>query len=317
MREKTKKKSVSVIKIVLIVLLAIIISGTAAAILLERTKIKFSLLGDPEITIEVNDEYKEEGFIATERKRDISNKVKVKSNLDTNKVGDYKIKYNLKIIYLYINKTLVRMIHIKDTQKPVLNIQSAASVTVFIGETYEYPAYYANDNYDGDITKDVKVSSDLDVNKKGTYEINYTVSDSSNNVTEAKIIVNVKEKTKNPYIKVSISEQKLYYYEYEELVLSTPVVTGKNSTPTPTGNYKVLNKARNVTLRGSNYTSFVNYWIAFIGHSYGIHDASWRDTYGGTIYKNNGSHGCVNTPLDKVKQLYDLVEIGTPVYVYN
>jgi lipoprotein-anchoring transpeptidase ErfK/SrfK len=49
----------------------------------------------------------------------------------------------------------------------------------------------------------------------------------------------------------------------------------------------------------------------------GIHDAdNWRSSYGGSIYLTNGSHGCVNTPRNKVKTIYENVEIGTPVIVY-
>ena len=79
--------------------------------------------------------------------------------------------------------------------------------------------------------------------------------------------------------------------------------------------FKVLNKARSLTLKGPDYESFVNYWIAFKGSSYGLHDASWRSSFGGTIYKYNGSHGCVNMPYYKVQALYNMVEIGTPVYI--
>ena len=87
-------------------------------------------------------------------------------------------------------------------------------------------------------------------------------------------------------------------------------------SPTPTGDYKVLSKARNVTLKGADYTSFVSYWIAFKGNSYGLHDASWRSRFGGNIYTYNGSHGCVNMPKSEVSKLYNMVEIGTPVYVH-
>ena len=46
-----------------------------------------------------------------------------------------------------------------------------------------------------------------------------------------------------------------------------------------------------------------------------MHDASWRSTYGGTIYKTNGSHGCINLPLDVAKKIYDKVTINTPVMI--
>ena len=52
------------------------------------------------------------------------------------------------------------------------------------------------------------------------------------------------------------------------------------------------------------------------GNSYGLHDASWRSRFGGNIYTYNGSHGCVNMPRSEVSKLYNMVEIGTPVYVH-
>ena len=48
----------------------------------------------------------------------------------------------------------------------------------------------------------------------------------------------------------------------------------------------------------------------------GIHDASWRKEFGGEIYLTDGSHGCINTPLEKVRELYDMVEIGPPVIMF-
>lgn len=66
---------------------------------------------------------------------------------------------------------------------------------------------------------------------------------------------------------------------------------------------------------GLDYESFVRYWIPVKG-AIGIHDASWRSEYGGEIYKKSGSHGCINTPLDEVAKLYDLVEIGTPCVMF-
>jgi lipoprotein-anchoring transpeptidase ErfK/SrfK len=47
--------------------------------------------------------------------------------------------------------------------------------------------------------------------------------------------------------------------------------------------------------------------------SVGIHDADWRSSFGGEIYKTNGSHGCINTPPKMMAELYEMVEIGTPV----
>ena len=49
----------------------------------------------------------------------------------------------------------------------------------------------------------------------------------------------------------------------------------------------------------------------------GFHDANWRDTFGGTIYMYNGSHGCVNWPVDKAAEVFDSVKAGMPVVCYE
>ncbi|MCM1134959.1 MAG: L,D-transpeptidase/peptidoglycan binding protein [Clostridium sp.] len=119
------------------------------------------------------------------------------------------------------------------------------------------------------------------------------------------------------YIEVDMTNQMLYYYEAGELKIETPVVTGNTSLRrgTPQGTNYVYNKQRNRVLRGEGYASPVKYWIPVKG-AIGIHDASWRSSYGGKIYITNGSHGCINTPLDQVSQLYDMVEIGTPCVMF-
>lgn len=118
------------------------------------------------------------------------------------------------------------------------------------------------------------------------------------------------------YVEVSISEQMLWCYQDYQLVVETPVVTGL-AVPermTHTGCYAIDYKTEDAVLRGENYAEPVSYWMPFNGDE-GIHDLP-RSAYGGDIYLTNGSHGCVNTPLDAVKKVYDTVSAGTAVIVY-
>ena len=69
-------------------------------------------------------------------------------------------------------------------------------------------------------------------------------------------------------------------------------------------------------LRGEDYATPVSYWMAVYGNI-GIHDATWRRKFGGSIYKTGGSHGCINTPYANAKMIYENVSIGTPVIVYD
>lgn len=121
----------------------------------------------------------------------------------------------------------------------------------------------------------------------------------------------------NTYIEVDMGEQKLFYFEKGNCLLESDVVTGNAAKKynTPQMVCFVNNKQKNRTLRGEGYASFVNFWMPIKGN-YGIHDATWRGKFGGSIYKTAGSHGCVNMPYAKMKELFDMVEIGTPVVLY-
>ena len=119
------------------------------------------------------------------------------------------------------------------------------------------------------------------------------------------------------YIEIDMTNQKMYYYQNGRCLIDTPVVTGNTSLGrgTPEKVCYVYGKERNRVLRGEGYASFVNFWMPVYG-GVGIHDATWRGSYGGKIYRTNGSHGCINTPYKEVSKLYEMVEIGTPVIIF-
>lgn len=123
------------------------------------------------------------------------------------------------------------------------------------------------------------------------------------------------------YIAISIESQTMWYYKDGVCLLTTPVVTGNvtKNMGTPTGVYAIAYKQRNHVLRGDNYETPVDFWMPFYQYrGIGIHDATWRKAaeFGNETYKTNGSHGCVNTPYDAVKTLFEIVATGTPVVVY-
>lgn len=122
------------------------------------------------------------------------------------------------------------------------------------------------------------------------------------------------------YVEISIKEQRMWFYKNGEYILDTYVVTGNDDGyhNTPTGVYSIWQRQSPTVLYGPGYASPVDYWLAFTYSGCGIHDSSWRSAseYGGTTYKGNGSHGCVNTPRNKVKTIYNNVGIGTKVILY-
>lgn len=123
--------------------------------------------------------------------------------------------------------------------------------------------------------------------------------------------------TSERLVLIDISAQKVWAFEDEEIMMESPVVTGlKNRYDTQLGIYTVLLKRQNYTMRGSYGSARVNYWMRFNNpYAQGLHDASWRSEFGGEIYTTDGSHGCVNLPPDFTAELYEFVEVGTPIIV--
>lgn len=136
-------------------------------------------------------------------------------------------------------------------------------------------------------------------------------------VYEKEALYKGKDDIGDTYIEVDMTEQTMYYYVKGELFLETPVVTGNVSAGhrTPSRICSVYLKQTDRILRGPGYESPVDYWMPVYG-SIGIHDASWRNKFGGEIYKTNGSHGCINTPYEAMRTLYENVEVGTPVIMF-
>lgn len=127
------------------------------------------------------------------------------------------------------------------------------------------------------------------------------------------------------YIEVDLSNQMVYLYKDGGLFYDTPCVSGLADDPervTITGLFKIQEKDRDRTLKGKQdengvptYESFVSYWMGFSG-AYGLHDATWRDEFGGDIYEYAGSHGCVNLPYSAAEAIFNNVEEGTRVIVF-
>ena len=121
------------------------------------------------------------------------------------------------------------------------------------------------------------------------------------------------------YIEVDLTNQRMVFYKDGYPIVDTPVVTGtpgNTDTATPTGCFAIDAMQSPAVLTGDGYQTNVSFWMPFCGNV-GIHDAAWRSEFGGTIYFSNGSHGCVNAPYDKVQQIYNNIDIGAPVIVYQ
>lgn len=120
------------------------------------------------------------------------------------------------------------------------------------------------------------------------------------------------------YVEINLTAQHLYFYKDGRLVVESDLVSGNASRgwSTPAGAYPLTYKERNATLKGENYATPVSYWMPFNGNI-GMHDAEWRSSFGGTLYKTSGSHGCVNLPPSVAKTIYENISAGMPVLCYE
>ena len=156
--------------------------------------------------------------------------------------------------------------------------------------------------------------------KKEIEELTKNVLDENN--TERELIYSKKGSFNgtefgNKYVEVDLENQIVYLVENGEVTYKSNCVSGnlRKGRRTPEGIYSITYKQKNAILKGQDYASPVKYWMPF-NKGIGLHDANWRNKFGGAIYKNNGSHGCINLPVDSAKVFFDNVETGTPVICY-
>lgn len=119
------------------------------------------------------------------------------------------------------------------------------------------------------------------------------------------------------YIDINLSRQRVYVVVDDKIRVQSDCVTGNVSTghATSTGIYKIAYKTTNHTM--VKYNSFVYYWMPYeTTYGIGLHDATWRGSFGGSIYRYNGSHGCINLPLTYARRIYQIVYAGMPVVVH-
>lgn len=135
------------------------------------------------------------------------------------------------------------------------------------------------------------------------------------------------EELTGTFVVVDISSQEVKLYCNNEVILTTPVVTGKPSTPSDKGLFEIYDISHSRYLIGPNYKSYVDIMMKYNGGE-GLHDAQyhthedgfrhgWRDAseFGGDTYLKHGSHGCINMIHDDVMTVSDYVDIGTKVLV--
>lgn len=197
-----KKRKLKII--ITLIIIIMLLTATAIYFIFYNPFLKIKIKGD-NITLEVNEEYKELGAKVTGTK----NKYTTSGKVNTKKLGTYTITYQIKM--LKTKKKATRKITIIDTTKPTI-VLNGSDITMYVGDTYQEPGYSITDNYDQDLNNKVVINNNIDNTKAGEYKITYEISDSSNNkeTAERKITVIEKPKTPGTYIKGILIVNKKY-----------------------------------------------------------------------------------------------------------
>lgn len=241
-----------------------------------------------------------------------------------------KIKddYDLLVKNLDNNNIITELIN--DTEAPSI---TASDITLYKGNSVNLKDKVKCVDKVDDVV-DCSISGTYDKDKVGTYKITITSVDKSNNKSSKTIKVTVKEKNTNKrvntgnkpyYIEVIRNQNVVIVYgldnnkEYNKIVKVFTVSVGRNGK-TPTGTYK--------TTKGYAWGALINnVWGQYttrITGSYLFHSVPYYSKNKGDLeweeYNKLGtsaSAGCVRMTVKDVKWIYDNIENGTTVKIYD
>ena len=116
-------------------------------------------------------------------------------------------------------------------------------------------------------------------------------------------------------IVVSIPDRKLVLLDGDRVVKSYDVAVGKVSTPTPEGEFEIINQIQNPTYYGTgviigpgNGNPLGTRWMGLSLKGYGIHGTNVPSSIG-----KAASHGCIRMRQQDLEELFALVKVGTTV----
>lgn len=117
-------------------------------------------------------------------------------------------------------------------------------------------------------------------------------------------------------IEINLKNQKLIYYIGGQAWKEFTVSSGKSSTPTPKGTFKIVNKSKKAWSKA--YGLWMPYWLGLDRGGIGIHELPvWPNGYreGANHLGTPVSHGCVRLGIGAAQYLYDRVDIGMEVII--
>ena len=141
------------------------------------------------------------------------------------------------------------------------------------------------------------------------------------------INVNAQEKStqlsKGQYLIINSKKNKLGYFKDGILVKEFSVATGKSSTPTPQGKFKIVNKIKNRPYYsggipgGSPNNPLGDRWLGLhVGATYGTTYAIHGNNNASSIGKHV-SGGCIRMHNSEIRWLFDQINVGAYAIIDN
>lgn len=116
-------------------------------------------------------------------------------------------------------------------------------------------------------------------------------------------------------ILISIPDRKLAVIEDGQVVKVYPVAVGAKATPSPEGEFQVINRVTNPTWYGGKKpipagpdNPLGNRWIGLNKKGYGIHGTNAPQSIG-----RRASHGCIRMAQADLEELFEMLRIGDVV----
>ncbi|MFO7818627.1 MAG: L,D-transpeptidase family protein [Halanaerobacter sp.] len=106
-------------------------------------------------------------------------------------------------------------------------------------------------------------------------------------------------------ILIVLAERRLYFYFNNSLNKIFPVAIGKESTPTPTGKFSIINK-----IKEPYNPALGSRWLQFSYQMHGIHGTNQPQLIGQAV-----SQGCVRMYNQDVEYIFARVSISTPIEI--
>jgi len=124
-------------------------------------------------------------------------------------------------------------------------------------------------------------------------------------------------KTLTRFIMISIPDRQLALIDNGQVAKKFPVAVGKQSTPSPSGDFTIINRTEDPTyyhkgkvIKPGKSNPLGSRWMGLSQKGYGIHGTNVPSSIG-----KAASHGCFRMAKKDVEELFKLVRVGDFVMI--